>query len=119
MTEPTASAAALARLRRMVNEPDDGNGWTDIRLDDILQESVGTNGAYDFNSSAADVWEAKSAETTALTDVTESSSSRRNSQYFDHCLKMVALYRGKAADEAAASISTRPKSEAIARPTRA
>lgn len=116
MAEPTASPADLARLRRMVAEPDDGGGWDDVKLDTILQENV-SNGVYNFALAAASVWEAKLGEMVLLTDTTESSSSRRNSQAFDHALKMIGLYRGQ--DQETVLANLRPVSQRIVRPTNA
>lgn len=119
MTEPLASAALLARLRRNVDEPDDDNGagWTDLMLDAVLTETANADGTPNVNRASQSVWLAKAAGLTALVDVTESGSSRRNSQAWEHAMKMAALYEGL--DAAAIVGAVRPESQKIVRPTRA
>lgn len=119
MTEPLASTQTLARLRRKVDEPDDdgGAGWTDLMLDDVLTETANADGTPNLNRAASHVWYAKAATLAALTDTTESGSSRRNSQAWEHAMKMGALYEGLEAGAVVAAV--RPQSERIVRPTRA
>lgn len=111
-----ATVAELARLRDMINEPDSEDGWTDERLENILTYTANTNGAVNLRSAAAAVWEAKAAEAAELVDVTESSSGRRNSQYFDHAQKMAAQYGSSVTDPT--STVGRTRSVAMRRPTR-
>jgi hypothetical protein len=111
-----ATVAELARLRDMISEPDLADGWTDDRLEAILVRTANSNGTVNLRAAAADVWEAKAAEASELVDVTESSSSRRQSQYFDHALKMAAQYGSSATDPT--NTTGRPRSVAMRRPTR-
>lgn len=81
----------IARLRRLIGEPDDTEPWTDAVLADIIDASP------DLNTAALEVWESKAAESASFVDTTESGSSRRMSQVNDQALKMVAYFRGLAA----------------------
>ena len=112
-----ATAAELARLRRIIDEPDNSNGWTDEKLEEIFAQTANKDGSLNFRAAAREVWEGKAASLAALVDVSESSSSRRNSQYFDHAQKMVAAY-SDATDPAVVAAQTRPRSTKMVRPTR-
>lgn len=111
-----ATVAELARLRDMINEPDDTDGWTDERLNDILVYTAYANGSLNLRRAASTVWEAKAAGLAELVDVTEASSSRRNSQVFDHAQKMAAQY-GDAVTDPTSTVG-RSRSIAMRRPTR-
>lgn len=78
----------IARLRRLIGEPDDTNGWTDSVLSDIIDAND------DLNTAAVEVWESKAAEAASLVDTTESGSSRRMSQLHDQAMRMATYYRG-------------------------
>jgi hypothetical protein len=77
----------IARLRRLIGEPDDVEPWTDEVLAGIIDDNE------DLNSAALEVWEAKASEAASFVDTTESGSSRRMSQLHDQALKMVSYYR--------------------------
>lgn len=113
-----ATADDWARLRLMMNEPDDSNGWTDARLDIILVQNADPDGTLDFPSAAAAGWKEKAASLTTLVNITENGSSRSSSQEFDHALKMAAMYGTKGEDETGGSSLPRPRSTRIVRPTR-
>lgn len=83
-----AELADIARLRRLIGEPDDEAPWTDQVLSDIIDSND------DLNSAALEVWEAKLAEAAGMVDTTESGSSRKLSQLNDQAAKMVAYYQG-------------------------
>lgn len=82
-----ATPAEIARLRRLIGEPNDTAPWTDAVLADIIDN------ADDLDLAALEVWEAKAASAASLVDTAESGSSRRLSQMHDQALKMVAHYR--------------------------
>lgn len=113
-----ATDAQRAVLRDMISEPDDTNGWTDEKLDEILEATKNTDGSLNYRKAAAMVWEAKAAALTTLNDVTESGSSRRLSQTFEHTLKMAALYGAGSSDPTLAEVNLRPQSQRIVRATR-
>lgn len=111
-----ATVAELARLRNMIAEPDGSEGWSDARLEEFIAAALNADGTTNLRAAAAEIWEAKAADAAELVDVTESSSARRNSQYFDHAQKMAMSYRGSGVD--VTSTANRPSSVAIRRPTR-
>lgn len=112
-----ATVLELARLRDMINEPDQENGWDDERLESFIARTTNANGSVNLRSAAAEIWEAKAAAASELVDVTESSSSRRQSQYFDHASKMAARYRDPLPSDPTATTG-RTRSIAITRPSR-
>lgn len=112
-----ATTQELARLRRLISEEDNTNGWTDERLEEIFAQTANTDGTLNFRAAAKEVWEGKAAELAELVDVTESSSSRRNSQYFDHAQKMAAQF-GDATDPVRTAAESRPRSTKMTRATR-
>lgn len=83
-----AELADIARLRRLIGEPEDTEPWTDQVLSDIIDTNT------DLNSAALEVWESKQAEAAGMVDTTESGSSRKLSQLNDQAARMVAYYRG-------------------------
>jgi hypothetical protein len=82
-----ATVLEIARLRRLIGEPNDTAPWTDVVLADIIDN------AEDLDLAALEVWEAKAASAASMVDTAESGSSRRLSQLHDQALKMVAHYR--------------------------
>jgi hypothetical protein len=78
----------IARLRRLIGEPESVDPWTDVVLAQIIDDAI------DLNSAALEVWEAKAASSATMVDTTESGSSRRMSQVNDQALKMIAYFRG-------------------------
>jgi len=113
-----ATPAELAQLRDMVNELDDTGGWTDEKLDELLTRTANTDGSLNFRRAAAEVWEAKAGALATLNDVTESGSSRRLSQTFDHFMKMAAIFGSGTEDPVLVDLASRPVSQKIVRPTR-
>jgi hypothetical protein len=113
-----ATPAERALLREMISEPDDANGWTDDRLDAVILATLNTDGSANLRRAAGNIWEAKAATMTSLTDVTESGSSRRLSQAFDHAMKMAGLYGGSSTDPTLVAMASRPQSQKIVRATR-
>lgn len=83
-----ADPADIARLRRLIGEPNDVEPWSDAVLSDII------DGVPDLDSAALEVWEAKASAAASFVDTTESGSSRKMSQLHEQALKMVAYYRG-------------------------
>lgn len=113
-----ATSEERERLRDMLNEPDDTNGWTDIRLDALLANTANPDGSLDFRAAASGGWEEKAASLTSLVNITENGSSRSSSQEFDHALKMAQMFSGGGPDETGSSSLPRPRSTRIVRPTR-
>lgn len=111
-----ATVAELARLRDMIDEPDATDGWSDEKLENYVAATANTDGTPNLRAAAAEVWGVKAASLAQLVDVTESSSSRRNSQVFDHAQKMAAAYGQAVTDPT--NLTGRTRSIAMRRPTR-
>jgi hypothetical protein len=107
-------SALLARLRQLISEPDDTNGWTDVRIETLAPEALQPDGTYDTRLFAAVLWEAKAADASILVNTQESGSSRAMGQVFDHATKMAERYRAAASAPGAAP-TTRPRSTKITR----
>lgn len=84
-----ATPAEIARLRRLIGEPNDTAPWTDAALAEIIDNSD------DLDLAALEVWEAKAASAASMVDTAESGSSRKLSQLHEQALKMVAHYRAQ------------------------
>lgn len=78
-----ADAVTIADLRRLINEPDDVEPWTDLVLSARLDLWTGTTSAL-----AANIWREKAATYSELVDIQEGASSRKLSQLYTQALKM-------------------------------
>mgnify|MGYP003407042812 CR=1 FL=1 len=85
-----ASAADIATLRQLVNEPDTTT-YTDEQLGAMI-DSLTVNGA------AADIWARKAASLSESVDMTEGGSSRKNSDLLKNAITMRNLFAGMAED---------------------
>lgn len=112
-----ATQVELALLRDMVSEPDDGEGWTDERLEVFIESGRNVTGTTNLRKAAAAVWEAKAANYVEHNDVSESGSSHRLSQSFDHAQKMAVLYGSTSTDPTVVAAATRMSSHRIVRPS--
>lgn len=113
-----ATTAELTTLRGMIDEPDIEGGWNDERLELFIENNRNLNGTTNLRQAAARIWEVKASEAQALVDVTESTSSRRNSQVFDQALKMANQFALTSADPTLAALADRPRSTKMVRRTR-
>ena len=113
-----ATATDWARVRLLLNEPDDSNGWTDERIDELLTSTANPDGSLDFNATAAEGWRQKAATLTTLVSITENGSSRSSEQEFEHALAMAKMYGSAVSDETGSDSLPRPRSTRIVRPTR-
>lgn len=78
-----AEAEAIAELRRLINEPDDVEPWTDEYLSARLDAWTGTP-----TTLAAVMWREKAASYSSLIDIKEGNSDRKMSQLYSQALKM-------------------------------
>ena len=92
-----ASHAQLIQIKRIAPPGD----FTDAELGTLI-DAKGINGA------AADLWATEASATASLVDITESGSSRKNSQAHDKAKAMLELYTGLHTAEIAAAGDTRP-----------
>lgn len=76
-----ASEAEVARLRRITDLADDDSVYTDTLLGQLI-DNLG------IETAASQIWKEKAARYAGLVDTTESGSSRRLSQLWEHALKM-------------------------------
>ena len=83
-----ASPADLKKLKRIAPQGD----FTDAEIQALIDDK-GINGA------AVELWAANVSATASLVDITESGSSRKNSQAHDKAKEMLELYTNLAADE--------------------
>jgi hypothetical protein len=113
-----ATATDWARLRQLINEPDDTNGWTDVRLDAVLVETANPDGSLDFRAAASAAWSEVAASYVSLVNISENGSSRSSSQQFDHATKMATLFATSTSDDTGDNSLRRPRSNRIVRPTR-
>ncbi|KOX14983.1 hypothetical protein ADK66_03000 [Micromonospora sp. NRRL B-16802] len=76
-----ATEAEVARLRRITDLDENDPVYTESLLG-LLIDDLGIEAA------ASQIWKEKAAAYAGLVDTTESGSSRRLSQLYDHALKM-------------------------------
>lgn len=113
-----ASEQERARVRLALNEPDDTNGWTDDRIDDLILATANPDGTFDQSAAAAGGWRQKAATLTTLVSISENGSSRQMNQEFDHAMAMAKMFSDGGSDQTGADSLPRPRSTRIARPTR-
>lgn len=90
-----ATAEEIAVLRAKINEPDDENGYTDIKLGALLDAVNG-----DGDEVAGGIWGEKAARFSTLVNVSESGSSRSLGSLYSNAIAMAKFYGDKAtADE--------------------
>jgi hypothetical protein len=108
------SAEQLAQLRRMIAEPNDTNGYTDVLLT-AGAEAYFVNNVYNLRAYAASLWEEKATTAANLVRTSESGSSRDMQQVFDHYMALAARYGSSTGGDAT---TVYPRSTRIVRPVR-
>lgn len=81
-----ATYEQIAELRRLINEPDNVNPWTDPVLASRIDSSTSVN------SLASTIWREKAASFASLIDVKEGNSDRKMSQYYKQALEMASSF---------------------------
>lgn len=114
-----ATPEERTRVRQLLNEPDNTNGWTDDRIDLLLANSANPDGSFDFRAAGQVGWEEKAAAFSSLVNISENGSSRSSSQQFDHALSMAKMFGAGSTDDTGKDVAPRPFSGRIVRPTRA
>lgn len=79
--------AAIRLLRGYIGEPDDMGEYTDEKLQVALDDNDGN-----VEAVAALIWRSKAAALSALVDISEGASSRKNSQAHSQALRMAEHY---------------------------
>ena len=104
-----ATAAQVERLRRMVSEPDDSQGYPEIFLAEAIERypAYDRDGyeqgdedwveTYDLNAAAADIWTEKAAARSERMDFTADGSNFSQSQQYEQALKMARYYGARRA----------------------
>lgn len=110
------SPEQLAQLRRMIDEPNDSNGWTDTALNLLASQHLRTDGTYDMNGMAGAGWTQKAARYVELVAMAEAGSSRSLNQMFDHALAMAKQYASAGTEVTDPTPS--PRSTRVVRATR-
>lgn len=82
-----ASPEEIARLRRLIGEPNNVAPYDDAYLGSVIDGSGGS-----VYAAAHGVWTDKAAEYSSLVDITEGGSSRKQSQVFENAQKMAASF---------------------------
>lgn len=104
----SATAAMIARVRRMVNEPDDTTYDDDAIAEFIeaypLLDSDGNEpdeedweATYDLNAAAADIWAEKAAVLAGDFDFSADGGNYSRSQAYEHAMQMSRYYRARRA----------------------
>jgi hypothetical protein len=109
------TADQLAQLRRMVDEANDDNGYTDALLL-AGAEAYLLDGTYNLRGYAASIWEEKATKVAELVRVSESGSSRDMQQVFDHYMALAARFGTSTGSGGTTTIY--PRSTRIVRPVR-
>lgn len=86
-----ATAEQIADLRRLINEPDDVEPFTDAVL------TVRIDADPDLKSLAAIIWREKAATFASLVDVKEGNSDRKLSQLYKQALEMASNFSAEVA----------------------
>lgn len=103
----SASAADIARLRRMAAEPDTSNGYTDAVLsttierypvrdsDGLAPTDTDWTDTYDLNAAAADVWSEKAASIASRFDFSADGATFNRSQAVKQAQAMAIHFRSR------------------------
>lgn len=81
-----ATPGDIKELRGLVGEPDDENGWSDVKLGTLLDNYETVNAA------ARQVWLNKAAQAALLVNVSESGSSRNLGDIRKNAMEMAAYF---------------------------
>lgn len=81
-----ATATEIALVRQYINEPNNEQGWTDVRIGEIA------DAATNLKNAAGDIWTIKAATYIGLVDVSESGSSRKLSDLHKQAKDMADYY---------------------------
>lgn len=114
----TATATMIARLRRMVNEPDDTNGYTDALLAGAIEtypllDSDGNDpsvtawtATYCLHSAAREIWEEKASVVAVDFDFSADGGSYSRSQVYQQYMNRAAYHGARRAVDSIRLVST-------------
>lgn len=113
-----ATPQEIQRIRFLINELDESNGWDDPRIDALLIDTANPDGSLDFRKAAQGGWEQKAAMVAELVNISENGSSRSSAQVFEHYMTMAREFGSGGSDDTGNDSLPRPMSNRIVRPTR-
>lgn len=105
-----ATVAAIASLRRLINDSGDVVAYSDVELSSRLDAAASAS------SLAAEIWREKAASYSGLVDISESGSSRKNSDLYKNATSQAGYYDGLSLIDGSVTAG-RPRSRPITRPT--
>lgn len=88
-----ASAAQVAALRLMIDQPDNVSPYTDAELGAVIDAAEG-----DLNKVAFGMWTNKAASVAKLVDISEGGSSRKAGDLWEQYLGMAKVYGDRVTD---------------------
>lgn len=114
----TATAAQIAQVRRMANEPTDANGYTDALIQGYIEayplvdengetprvpdeqtgdmeENPDWTATYDLHAAAADVWDEKAAVYAGDYDFTADGATLNRSQAYQQMMNSARYHRSR------------------------
>lgn len=98
-----ATATQVAELRRLINEPNNVEPWTDAVLGARIDAGNG-----DMPSLAGTIWREKAATYASMIDIKEGNSDRKLSQLHKQALAMADSLAGTVASLGRRGATTRP-----------
>lgn len=106
-----ATTEQIAFVRDLVSEPDDSNGWTSTRIGQYIDNSPS------LRLAAGDIWGVKASAYSKMVDISESGSSRKESDLLKNALLLQkAMQDSEAAADTDPDAGPRPRTRAIIRP---
>lgn len=92
-----ATADQILELRRLINQMEDAEPWTDA----ALAARIDAFDSEDMRQLAAYIWREKAASYASLVDVQEGNSKRTMSQLYKQALEMASAYSTEVSDDEA------------------
>lgn len=113
-----ATESEISLVRQLINEPDDTNGWTDPRIDALIEANRNTDGTVNLRWVASDIWGIKASSYSTMVDVSESGSSRKMGDLLKNALLLQKSLRegNEMPPEEEDPLANRPRTRAIVRP---
>jgi len=113
-----ATAAEIAYVRELINEPDENGAWPDDRIDAFIEANRQADGTINLKLPASDIWGVKATTFSQLVDVSESGSSRKMSDLLKNALLLQKSLRDGAETppDILDPLADRPQTRAIVRP---
>jgi len=88
-----ATASEIAKIRAMINEPNNVEPYTDEMLSLLIDASLSVR------SAAAEIWRNKASKVAHLVDISEGGSSRKMSDIYKNYLAIASALENESAGE--------------------